>query len=198
MATHDQLEEKILDAALERILQVGIRRASLDDIARRAGINRVSIYRRFRVKEKLVDTTLQREIGRILEEVNRIVSAHRGIDAQIEESVLFVFTQTRTHPLVTQLLEVAPEEAVEFYTVRGEQMVSSGIRFIGDVLRRTQERGMIDEYDPLPVAELLARFAHSLLLTPAGGVDFENEEMSREFIRATIVPMIKHGLQVSP
>ncbi|WP_030513863.1 TetR/AcrR family transcriptional regulator, partial [Nocardia sp. NRRL WC-3656] len=194
MPTRDNLEETILDAALERILQVGIRRASLDDIARRAGINRVTIYRRFRVKENLVDAVLQREIERVLAEVGRIVRSTPDVDIQIEEAVLFIIRQTRTHPLATQLLDVAPEEAVEFYTVRGQELVSMGIGYIEHVLRRSHKAGAIGQFAIAPVAELLARFAHSLLLTPNGGMNFNDDELARSFVRTTIVPMVKSGI----
>ncbi|MBO0852280.1 MAG: TetR/AcrR family transcriptional regulator [Nocardia sp.] len=193
MATRDRLTEAILDAALVRILQVGIRRASLDDIARRAGVNRVTIYRRFRAKENLVDTVLQREIRRVLAELGTIMETTPGLDAQIEEASLFIITQTRTHALVTELLRVVPEEAIEFYTVRGEELVGLGIRYIEGILRRSQKYGAIDSYDPRPVAELLARFAHSLLLTPRGGVDFADEDAARAFVRVAVVPIVKYG-----
>ncbi|WP_025350980.1 TetR/AcrR family transcriptional regulator [Nocardia nova] len=198
MTPRDRMEETILDAALERILQVGIRRASLDDIARRAGVNRVTIYRRFRVKENLVDAVLQREIGRVLAEVGQITASTPGLSAQIEEAALFIIRQTRTHPLVTQLLTVVPEEAVEFYTVRGKDLVGLGIWYIDVILRRSQEHGMIGDYDPQPVAEFLARFAHSLLLTPLGGVNFEDDRLAREFVRSAIVPIVLHGLTSPP
>ncbi|MGY1896949.1 TetR/AcrR family transcriptional regulator [Nocardia gipuzkoensis] len=69
----DAVDEKIMDAALDRILQVGIRRSSLDDIAKRSGVNRVTIYRRFAGKENLVDAVLERETQRMLAEVTAIV-----------------------------------------------------------------------------------------------------------------------------
>ncbi len=72
------MDERILDAALTRVLQVGIRRASLDDIARRAGVNRVTIYRRFTTKENLIDAMLAREIQRTLAEVTTIATATRA------------------------------------------------------------------------------------------------------------------------
>jgi len=194
MATRDEPEERILDAALARIMQVGIRRASLDDIARRARLNRVTIYRRFRTKENLIDAVLRREIERALAEATAIVAATEGIDARIEIAVLYVLRQTRTHPLVTRLLDVAPDEAVTFYTVRGEELVRLGIGYIVGLLRATQELGLIDRYDPEPVAELVARLAHSVLMTPAGGVNFEDDTQLRAFVTAAIVPMVKHGI----
>ncbi len=195
---HDELDEKILDAALQRILQVGIRRSSLDDIARRSGINRVTIYRRFSGKDNLIETVLNREIQRILAEATTIVATTTGIEAQIEATVLYVLRLTRTHPLVTQMLAVAPDEALEFYTVRGEELVSQGISYIVSVLEAAQDSGAIDRYDPRPVAEIVARFAHSLMLTPSAGVDFGDDEAARAFVRTAIVPLMTRGIVASP
>lgn len=188
------MEERILDAALFRVLQVGIRRASLDDIARRAGVNRVTIYRRFTTKENLIEAMLTREIQRTLAEVTAIATATEGIDNQIEETIVHVLHQTHAHPLVTQLLDVAPEEILDFYTVRGQQGVALGINYIVQILEGSQQAGTIDTYDPRPVAELLARLAHSVLLTPSGGLDFRDDAQVRAFVAASIVPLVRHGL----
>lgn len=193
--TYDEVDERILDATLGRILQVGIRRSSLDDIARRCGLNRVTLYRRFSGKDALIEAALSREIARVLAEATAIASTTEGTDAQIEETVLFVLRLTRTHPLVTQLLAVAPEEALGFYTVRGEEMVSQGIEYIAGVLTTGQEQGVLARYDPRPVAELVARMAHSLMLTPTAGIDFDDEQVARAFIRTTIVPLMKYGIR---
>ncbi|MFD4406257.1 TetR/AcrR family transcriptional regulator [Nocardia sp. NPDC058499] len=197
LRAYDEVEETILDAALQRILQVGIRRSSLDDIARRSGLNRVTIYRRFAGKDNLVDAVLAREIQRVLAEATAIATTTPGVDAQIEETVLYILRLTRTHPLITQLLEVAPEEALSFYTVRGEELVSQGIKFIVSILDAAQERGGIDRYDTGPVAELVARFAHSLMLTPTAGADFDDPDAARAFVRAAILPLMQHGLGAS-
>ncbi|WP_328394819.1 TetR/AcrR family transcriptional regulator [Nocardia sp. NBC_00416] len=196
--SYDEVDERILDATLGRILQVGVRRSSLDDIARRSGVNRVTIYRRFSGKDNLIEAALSREIGRVLGEATAIATATSGIDAQIEETVLYILRLTRTHPLVTQLLAVAPEEALGFYTVRGQEMVSQGIEYIVGVLEAGQEQGMLARYDPRPVAELVARMAHSLMLTPTAGVDFDDEDAARGFIRAAIVPLMRYGIRSGP
>lgn len=196
--SYDEVDERILDATLGRILQVGIRRSSLDDIARRAGVTRVTIYRRFSGKDDLIEAALLREIGRILGEATTIATTTSGIDAQIEETVLYILRLTRTHPLVTQLLAVAPEEALGFYTVRGAEMVSQGIEYITAVLETGQEQGVLDRYETRPVAEMIARMAHSLLLTPIAGVDFGDAAAARAFVRTAIVPLMKYGFGPGP
>ncbi|WP_280501587.1 TetR/AcrR family transcriptional regulator [Nocardia farcinica] len=196
---YDEVDEKIMDAALERILQVGIRRASLEDIARRAGVNRITIHRRFAGKDKLVEAVIERETRRMLAEVTAIAETAVGVDAQIEETTLHVLSQTRFHRLVTHLLRVAPEEALSFYTVQGQRLVGLGIDYISGLLSYAQQAGLIDRYDPRPVAELVARLAHSLMLTPGncGGTDFTDPDQARAYVRGTIVPLMKHGIPVS-
>ncbi|WP_327151751.1 TetR/AcrR family transcriptional regulator [Nocardia sp. NBC_01329] len=191
----DSVDEAIMDAALARILQVGIRRAGLEDIARRAGINRITIHRRFAGKDNLVEAVLERETQRMLAEVTAIAATATSVETQIEETMLHVLLQTRIHRLVTQLLRVAPEEALGFYTVQGQRLVAIGIDYIVDMLTHAQSAGLVDRYDPRPVAELVARLAHSLMLTPGvGGVDFTDPDAARAFVRTTIVPLLKHGI----
>lgn len=196
-AQPDEVGDRILDATLSRILQVGVRRASLDDIARDANVNRVTIYRRFATKENLVDAVLARQVAGIVSDIRRITTPLSDIDSQIEETMVHVLRQTRIHPLVTQLLDTAPDEVVAFYTVRGRQLVNFGIHTITEQLGRAQQAGTIDRYDPRPVAELLARLTHSVLLTPHGGFDFEDEHQTHMFVRTSIVPMVIHGIPAS-
>ncbi|MEU2041931.1 TetR/AcrR family transcriptional regulator [Nocardia niwae] len=191
----DGVDERIMDAALDRILQFGIRRAGLEDIARTAGLSRITIHRRFAGKDNLIEAVLARETRRMLAEVTAIAATADDVDAQIENTMLYVLLQTRIHRLVTQLLRVAPDEALRFSTVQGERLVSIGIEYIVGMLTHAQSAGLIEAYDPHPVAELVARLAHSLLLTPGGGsVDFTDDERARAFVRTTIVPLIKHGI----
>ncbi|MFB8003796.1 TetR/AcrR family transcriptional regulator [Nocardia sp. NPDC056000] len=194
MVDSDPVDEKILDAALERILLLGVRRASLDDIARRAGMNRITIYRRFTTKDNLVEQVLRRELLRVLGEVTAVGRAAVGVDEQIEATMCALIRATLTHPFATRLLEVAPEDALSFYTLRGEELVQAGIFYIVGFAERGQRAGVLAPYEPRPVAELLARLAHSLLLTPNGGVDFNDEAQTRQFVRTTVVPLLKYGM----
>ncbi len=46
--------EVILDAALTEFERHGVRRVSLDDVGRRAGVSRTTIYRRFANRDDLM------------------------------------------------------------------------------------------------------------------------------------------------
>ena len=49
----DAATQAILDAAVVEFEQHGFRRVALDDVARRAGVSRTTIYRRFASRDEL-------------------------------------------------------------------------------------------------------------------------------------------------
>src|SRR5882757_1979076 len=53
--------EAILDAALVEFERHGFHRVALDDVARRAGVSRTTIYRRFANRDELVAAVIERE-----------------------------------------------------------------------------------------------------------------------------------------
>ena len=57
----DAATNAILDAAVVEFEQHGFRRVALDDVARRAGVSRTTIYRRFANRDELVGAVIERE-----------------------------------------------------------------------------------------------------------------------------------------
>ena len=57
----DPTTEAILDAAVVEFERHGLRRVALEDVARRAGVSRTTIYRRFANKDELIAAVIERE-----------------------------------------------------------------------------------------------------------------------------------------
>ena len=82
----DALGERILEAALACFEEVGIRRTSMDDIARTAGVGRMTVFRRFGSKDRLAEVVLLRVVAQVTKRVQNHVQgrprprdrAHRG------------------------------------------------------------------------------------------------------------------------
>ncbi|MGH2970425.1 MAG: helix-turn-helix domain-containing protein, partial [Solirubrobacteraceae bacterium] len=60
-------EDAVLDAARACVLAVGFRRTTFSDVARRAGVSRMTLYRRFPDLETLLSSLMTREFGRVVE-----------------------------------------------------------------------------------------------------------------------------------
>ena len=47
MTSQRHTDDALLDAARDCVLEVGVRRTTLTDVAKRAGVSRMTLYRRF-------------------------------------------------------------------------------------------------------------------------------------------------------
>jgi AcrR family transcriptional regulator len=180
----DPTTERILDAALEQFELTGIRRSSVEDVARRAGVTRVTVYRRFARKDALVDAVVVRECRRAI----------AAVDARIEERTVEGFVAmldaVRSHPLVNRLFAVEPASLMRALTVEGGPVIALGTAYCAEQIRRGQREGQLPQYDPEPVAEILARLAHSILLAPQGGIPIADERAARRFAREYLAPIV--------
>src|SRR5882757_3437776 len=100
----DEFTSRILRATLEQAKLVGIRRTTMEDVARRSGVGRATLYRRFPTKAVLIDAVVLAEARRFME---GSALAHAQADT-IEDSLVYgtVFTVTflREHSLLRKLL----------------------------------------------------------------------------------------------
>jgi AcrR family transcriptional regulator len=186
----DPVAEQILDAALEQFQLAGMRRSSVEDVARRAGVSRVTVYRRFPRKDALIAAMAARETRRVVAAIDARTSAVEGVSDRIAESFVLLLRVAREHPLMKQLLAVEPEEVLRLLTIDGEPVIAIGTAYVAAQIRRAQLEGEAPPYDPQPVAEIVARLAHSLILTPGGAVPVGDDQAAREFARTNIAPLI--------
>lgn len=189
-APADAAVERILDAALEQFQSVGLRRSSMEDVARRAGLSRVTIYRRFPQKDRLLEALLLRECRRLLGDMRALMLPLATQEQRIVEGFSFALRTMRGHPLLQRLMAIEPENLLPVMTLQAGPVVAIVSGFIAQQIRDAQRRGEVPPYDPRPVAEILTRIAQSLILTPQGGVPLDSERQVRAFARDYIVPIV--------
>ena len=74
----DEAGERIVEAALACFAELGIRRTSMDDIARAAGVGRTTVFRRFDSKDRLVQTVMLRVVGQATKRVQAVFESARA------------------------------------------------------------------------------------------------------------------------
>src|SRR3954466_12619436 len=126
----DATTERILAAALSRFETFGIRRTTMEDVARAARVSRVTIYRRFPQKERLVEAVILGEAQRFFAELE---GAGAGLDTP-EDRIVEGFTHTlaaaREQRLLNRLLRTEPEMLLPHLTVDGSLVLSAGTEFL--------------------------------------------------------------------
>jgi AcrR family transcriptional regulator len=170
----DATEARILDAALAAVAAGA---STMDDIAARAGVGRVTLFRRFGTKEALLQRLYHREVARFLMEVD---AALREIDDPAERVAEAFVACVRTgagHPLVARLRR---GEALEYLAAGDPSPLELGRRFVAERLEPGQEH----------VADLLVRLAMTYVLVPSRDVDVADGRSARMFAHRMLAPLV--------
>ncbi|MER5254303.1 MULTISPECIES: TetR/AcrR family transcriptional regulator [unclassified Streptomyces] len=186
----DALTEQILDAAREQFMTFGLRRSTVDDVAKRAKVSRVTVYRRIGNKEALVSACLLREYRRFVGEVDEAVATLPTMEDRIVEGFVVVLRHIREHPLIGGLMRLEPETMLPFLTLESGPAFLAMRGYLTDRLRRAQRAEGKEEGDPTPVAELMVRITVSFLLNPVSCFELEDDDHVRDFARRYLVPLL--------
>jgi AcrR family transcriptional regulator len=186
----DEISGRILDAAREQFRVNGVRRTAVDLVARRSGVSRVTVYRRYPRKEDLVRAVFLREAQLLFDAVDRAVSVLPAAEDQLVEGFVAILSAGREHSLIHGLLEVEPESVLPFFTLDGGPVLALARDYLAGQLRRGQQSGQLRDADAEALAELAVRLTVSFMLTPDSCLELDTEDDLRAFARRYLVPVI--------
>jgi AcrR family transcriptional regulator len=187
----DATSERILDAALALSAASGVRHLTMDDVARRAGVGRMTVYRRFSDRDGLVDALVVRETRRCLAALDGAADAGQPIADQVAAGFVTSIRLATEHPLLARLARVEPEVVLDFLNTGPGGAFGAAVAFLSDRLRQSQEAGVLGpQVDVQVAAELLVRLAFSFVLVPRSGLPLDDEERLRAIARAHLAPLL--------
>ena len=135
-------DDVLLDAARDCLLDVGFRRTTLTDVARRAGVSRMTLYRRFADVRSMVSDLMTREFGALLA---KATASTAGADAGTERDRLVAgavagIRELWADPLLARLLDLDPDLLLPYIV----QRVGTTQRLVEENLRTNIEAGQAD------------------------------------------------------
>ncbi|WP_067467727.1 TetR/AcrR family transcriptional regulator [Nocardia amamiensis] len=190
-APEDRNQARVLDAALVAFLDFGIKRTSMVEVARRCGLSLATLYRRFASKSDLIKAVGLRQTREFIEEVDAALQRQVDRDASAEDQIVELFaafiTGLRGNRLIHRLLATEPELVLPYLTTEGAPVIELGRDYLAEFITRLQREGKLPEYDPEPLAEMIARTALSLALTPQTVIPLGDDAAIRQFARDHVV-----------
>lgn len=190
-AAPDQGNAVILAAARELFLAQGVQRTTMEDIAQRAGVSRITIYRRTDSKEALLEQVVLGEFRRYFDDFVLDIAGARTLEERVVRGFVGSLRSARNNPLIGQLWMGGTTTAP---TILGEggRTVELVRSFVAGQLRREQEAGLVgDDIDVEMIAEIWVRLCGSFLLSPDGLVDIEDDEQLAHIARTYLLPMLQ-------
>ena len=157
--------DPILDAARACVLDVGLRRTTLADVARRAGVSRMTLYRQYGDLGAIVSALLTTELLGLVDacrlEVGDLPSARERL---VGAAVLFV-ERLASHPLWCKVLDLDPELLLPLVVDRFGSSQRAIVESVAGAVRQGQRDGSVREGDPQLLATCLLLTAQSFVFS---------------------------------
>jgi AcrR family transcriptional regulator len=187
----DEREGAYLDAARACILDVGWRRTTLTEVARRAGVSRMTIYRTWSDMPQLLGDLMTREWGGIVAAIvdgpdsagspaERLVTALAGGVRALRDNELFV-----------RIVELDPELLLPYLLSRRGRSQDAILGLVEEWVRAGQKTRDVRTGDPVTIARALVLVTHGFVLSAHTMVD---DSVSEEALDAELLAVLTRAL----
>ncbi|MGO4257202.1 TetR/AcrR family transcriptional regulator [Marmoricola sp. RAF53] len=153
-------EDLALDAAREAILAVGWSRTTLTDIARRAGLSRMTLYRRWPEMSALLGDLMTREW-------DGLVTLPAGTDARaaLVDGVVATVGALRDNELFARIVELDPQMLLPYLLERTGRSQDHVLDLLVAGVTAGQQDGSVRAGDPGTMARAVVLTAHGFTLS---------------------------------
>jgi len=177
----DARPEEILAAALDAFVAKGYAATRLDEVARRAGVTKGTIYLYFPNKLALFKAVVRKSLVPNIERAEAGMRAHQGTAAEAVRHLLQTIWRSINDANLSGIPKLIVAEAANFPDVARfywEEVASRALRLVTSAIQRGVERGEFRAVDPraatmsgmAPILFALI-FKHSLY--PVSGLRFD-------------------------
>jgi AcrR family transcriptional regulator len=173
-----------LDAARDCILDVGWRRTTLTEVARRAGVSRMTIYRTWPDMPTLLGDLMTREWAGV---VTDHVTDDGPAIARITEGIVGTVRQLRRNELFLRIVELDPELILPYLFSRRGRSQELILGLTTQAIADGQAAGEIRDGNPVAIARALLLATHGFALSVHTMVDDTASEEELDAELATLI-----------
>lgn len=196
MPAADPSAEAILDAAVVEFERHGLRRVALEDVARRAGVSRTTIYRRFSNKDELVAAVIERENVALFADIAAELKQAGPQSNYYVEAFTLSILRFRRHRVLNRMMSDEPALVLEL----AGRHYGAAIERMADALREIFNEGFADrigEQSVNDLADTVLRYAAMALLLP-GAQPLDTADGIRAFATRHFLPSLPTALRAVP
>lgn len=176
---HNTVEDPFLDAARESILAVGWRRTTLTDVARRAGVSRMTIYRRWPDMQALLGDLLVREWGSLVDDALLDAGELPSL-TRISRGVTGTVAALRANPVFQRILDVDPELLLPYLLERRGRNQEHVLDLLSAAISNGQGDGSVRPGDADLLARALLLALHGFVISRATMADVPPDALDGE------------------
>lgn len=190
-------KEQILSAASECFARFGYKKATLDDIGKKIGLNKASIYYYFKSKEEIFTIIVLNEFKQFVIKLHQNIEENMNCEQKIllyfEEKLHFWFQKSIILPQIT---EIEPEKL--------QQLMASGLEtffkieqeeksFVANILKNCIKNGQIKDCNIEKMSEFMFALVDGVKDKYKFPTSAENENMIKDV--QTALKIFLNGLK---
>lgn len=164
-------DDAVLDAAREAILAVGWSRTTLTDVAHRAGLSRMTLYRRWPDTRSLLADLMTREWTAVV--APALESRARDPLRRIVDGVVTAVRALRDNELLARITDVDPELLLPYLLDRRGRSQELVIELLAGEIRDAQQAGAVRRGRADLLARSVVLAAHGFTLSAHTMLDGE-------------------------
>jgi AcrR family transcriptional regulator len=180
----DRTSQRILDAALAEAAAVGLQRITVEDVVRRAGVSRMTVYRRYPRRDDLVEALVRRETQRFLAAVAFAIESADDPNEGVAEAFIGAVTFARKHPILRRAAHAEPAPIAD-----SVELLTMGSAFIANYIHGGAPGSPSQQVRW--VADVFARLFFTYISIPPSDPDFGDDAELRRFAHEVLTPMVE-------
>jgi AcrR family transcriptional regulator len=180
----DPATQRILDAALAEAAAVGLQRITVEDVVRRAGVSRMTAYRRYPRRDDLVEALVRRETQRFLAAVADAIEGSDDPNEGVAEAFIGAVSFARRHPILRRAAHAEPAPIAD-----SVELLTMGSAFIANYIHGEAPGSASQQVRW--VADVFARLFFTYISMPPIDPDFADDAELRRFAHEVLTPMVE-------
>lgn len=158
-------EEHLLSAAKACVLAVGLGQTTLSQVARRAKVSRMTVYRHYPDTATLLAALMAREFGALLAGVMDQANKRRSARARLVDAIAAGVHALARHPLYRRILDVDPQALLPYLVARLGKTQRLVLSLFGQLIEEGQVDGSVRGGNPRVLALSLLLAVQSFLIS---------------------------------
>ena len=179
------LEARAAEALMACVARQGLRKTTLDDVAREAGTSRATLYRYFASKQAVVDAAVRLEAQRVTSALLSAAAATTTLEDAVVAVLRAAHRELASHPALTYVAACEPERLLPSLSFSG---LDAFLAQASVALAPALAPYLADE--AARGAEWVTRIGLTLLCAPHPPVPLDDEAAARRYAAAFIVPAL--------
>ena len=180
----EMVRQRIVEATYACVARRGIAKTTVEDVARKAGLSRATVYRTFPGgRDELIDATVSWAVFDFFAKLYNRIQGAASLEEVMERGIMFAHRSLLDHEVLQRVMQTEPDKLLPALTVESNRIRGG----IADVLAPyLVDRGLAGGVDLGDAADFLARMVLSYISAP-GRWDLEAPEQVARLVRLELL-----------